>query len=156
MNYPHLCITFPCWPVSSKLGSNWSPGISFPHIIQLSSLQLVGLLSCKKMPMGHVFFFRKTRELSVVVDLSSAARHAIQLPSVSIDTMLLCLFHSGDTDAVVPLTATRYSIGALGLPTTTSWYPWYDDQEVSIIPSHSTLLQSNINRIIEMLWLAYK
>ncbi|KAF6982571.1 hypothetical protein CFC21_000951 [Triticum aestivum] len=37
---------------------------------------------------------------------------------------------SGDTDAVVPLTATRYSIGALGLPTTTSWYPWYDDQEV--------------------------
>uniref|UniRef100_A0A452XY56 carboxypeptidase D n=1 Tax=Aegilops tauschii subsp. strangulata TaxID=200361 RepID=A0A452XY56_AEGTS len=37
---------------------------------------------------------------------------------------------SGDTDAVVPLTATRYSIGALGLPTTTSWHPWYDDQEV--------------------------
>ncbi|CAM0957275.1 unnamed protein product [Alopecurus aequalis] len=38
---------------------------------------------------------------------------------------------SGDTDAVVPLTATRYSIGALGLPTTISWYPWYDDvQEV--------------------------
>ncbi|CAM0957277.1 unnamed protein product [Alopecurus aequalis] len=42
---------------------------------------------------------------------------------------------SGDTDAVVPLTATRYSIGALGLPTTISWYPWYDDvQEVSVIP----------------------
>ncbi|XP_020175672.4 serine carboxypeptidase 2 [Aegilops tauschii subsp. strangulata] len=37
---------------------------------------------------------------------------------------------SGDTDAVVPLAATRHSIGALGLPTTTSWYPWYDDQEV--------------------------
>ncbi|KAF0927133.1 hypothetical protein E2562_030580 [Oryza meyeriana var. granulata] len=33
---------------------------------------------------------------------------------------------SGDTDAVVPLTATRYSIDALGLPTTISWYPWYD------------------------------
>ncbi|KAM0823448.1 hypothetical protein ACQ4PT_070867 [Festuca glaucescens] len=37
---------------------------------------------------------------------------------------------SGDTDAVVPLTATRYSIGALGLPTTISWHPWYDVQEV--------------------------
>ncbi|KAL6619504.1 hypothetical protein ACP70R_034643 [Stipagrostis hirtigluma subsp. patula] len=37
---------------------------------------------------------------------------------------------SGDTDAVVPLTATRYSIDALGLPTTRSWYPWYDNKEV--------------------------
>ncbi|XP_047043260.1 serine carboxypeptidase 2-like [Lolium rigidum] len=37
---------------------------------------------------------------------------------------------SGDTDAVVPLTATRYSISALGLPTTISWHPWYDVQEV--------------------------
>ncbi|KAK1693960.1 hypothetical protein QYE76_010657 [Lolium multiflorum] len=37
---------------------------------------------------------------------------------------------SGDTDAVVPLTATRYSIDAMGLATTNSWYPWYDVQEV--------------------------
>uniref|UniRef100_A0A0E0HE29 carboxypeptidase D n=1 Tax=Oryza nivara TaxID=4536 RepID=A0A0E0HE29_ORYNI len=37
---------------------------------------------------------------------------------------------SGDTDAVVPLTATRYSIDALGLPTTVSWYPWYDAMKV--------------------------
>uniref|UniRef100_A0A0E0L0D3 carboxypeptidase D n=1 Tax=Oryza punctata TaxID=4537 RepID=A0A0E0L0D3_ORYPU len=37
---------------------------------------------------------------------------------------------SGDTDAVVPLTATRYSIDALGLPTTISWYPWYDAMKV--------------------------
>ncbi|XP_066366932.1 serine carboxypeptidase 2-like [Miscanthus floridulus] len=34
---------------------------------------------------------------------------------------------SGDTDSVVPLTATRYSIDALDLPTVVSWYPWYDD-----------------------------
>lgn len=32
--------------------------------------------------------------------------------------------NSGDTDAVVPLTATRYSIKALGLKTITDWYPW--------------------------------
>ncbi|KAE9464174.1 hypothetical protein C3L33_03918, partial [Rhododendron williamsianum] len=29
--------------------------------------------------------------------------------------------------AVVPLTATRYSIDALKLPTITNWYPWYDN-----------------------------
>jgi serine carboxypeptidase-like clade 2 len=38
---------------------------------------------------------------------------------------------SGDADSVVPLTATRYSIDALYLPTVTNWYPWYDDEEVS-------------------------
>ncbi|XP_066361127.1 serine carboxypeptidase II-1-like [Miscanthus floridulus] len=37
------------------------------------------------------------------------------------------LIFSGDTDSVVPLTATRYSIDALDLPTVASWYPWYDD-----------------------------
>ncbi|WVZ51475.1 hypothetical protein U9M48_002620 [Paspalum notatum var. saurae] len=37
---------------------------------------------------------------------------------------------SGDTDSVVPLTGTRYSIDALGLPTDVSWYPWYDNKQV--------------------------
>ncbi|KAF5742528.1 serine carboxypeptidase-like 27 [Tripterygium wilfordii] len=37
---------------------------------------------------------------------------------------------SGDTDAVVPVTATRYSIDALKLPTVTNWYPWYDNGKV--------------------------
>ncbi|CAA2960795.1 Hypothetical predicted protein [Olea europaea subsp. europaea] len=37
---------------------------------------------------------------------------------------------SGDTDAVVPLTATRYSIDALKLPTVVNWYPWYDNKKV--------------------------
>ncbi|XP_078177991.1 serine carboxypeptidase II-1-like [Carex rostrata] len=33
---------------------------------------------------------------------------------------------SGDTDSVVPLTGTRYSIDALNLPTIKNWYAWYD------------------------------
>ncbi|XP_048494938.1 serine carboxypeptidase-like 26 isoform X2 [Beta vulgaris subsp. vulgaris] len=37
---------------------------------------------------------------------------------------------SGDTDAILPLTSTRYSINALKLGTTTEWYPWYDDEKV--------------------------
>ncbi|PSR93016.1 Serine carboxypeptidase-like [Actinidia chinensis var. chinensis] len=37
---------------------------------------------------------------------------------------------SGDTDAVLPLTATRYSIKALKLKTLTNWYPWYNNQQV--------------------------
>lgn len=37
---------------------------------------------------------------------------------------------SGDTDSVVPFTATRYSIDALKLPTIINWYPWYDNGKV--------------------------
>ncbi|GKV34116.1 hypothetical protein SLEP1_g42531 [Rubroshorea leprosula] len=35
---------------------------------------------------------------------------------------------SGDTDAILPLTATRYSINALELKTSGDWYAWVDDQ----------------------------
>lgn len=38
--------------------------------------------------------------------------------------------YSGDTDAVVPVTATRYSIDALKLPTVSQWSPWYDNGKV--------------------------
>uniref|UniRef100_A0A0C9RSI9 Carboxypeptidase n=1 Tax=Wollemia nobilis TaxID=56998 RepID=A0A0C9RSI9_9CONI len=37
---------------------------------------------------------------------------------------------SGDTDAVVPITSTRYSINALRLPTVSHWHAWYDDEQV--------------------------
>ncbi|KAJ9552438.1 hypothetical protein OSB04_016483 [Centaurea solstitialis] len=36
----------------------------------------------------------------------------------------------GDTDAVVPVTSSRYSINALNLPIETSWRPWYLNKEV--------------------------
>ncbi|XP_031383963.1 serine carboxypeptidase-like 27 [Punica granatum] len=36
---------------------------------------------------------------------------------------------SGDRDAVLPLTATRYSLQALKLKTVTSWYAWYNDHQ---------------------------
>ncbi|XP_031373698.1 serine carboxypeptidase-like 27 [Punica granatum] len=37
---------------------------------------------------------------------------------------------SGDTDSVVPVTATRYSIDALNLSTVVNWYPWYENVKV--------------------------
>lgn len=37
--------------------------------------------------------------------------------------------NSGDTDAMLPLTATRYSIKALRLKTITNWYAWYDGHQ---------------------------
>ncbi|GKU87217.1 hypothetical protein SLEP1_g1658 [Rubroshorea leprosula] len=38
--------------------------------------------------------------------------------------------YSGDTDSVVPVTATRFSLGHLNLKIKTSWYPWYSGNQV--------------------------
>ncbi|KAJ9162956.1 hypothetical protein P3X46_022686 [Hevea brasiliensis] len=37
---------------------------------------------------------------------------------------------SGDTDSVVPVTATRFSLSHLNLTVKTRWYPWYLDNQV--------------------------
>ncbi|CAN1848115.1 Serine carboxypeptidase-like 25 [Linum perenne] len=37
---------------------------------------------------------------------------------------------SGDVDSVVPVTATRYSLAQLKLPTKVAWYPWYVNKQV--------------------------
>lgn len=39
---------------------------------------------------------------------------------------------SGDTDSVVPVTATRFSLGHLNLKIKTRWYPWYSGRQVMI------------------------
>ncbi|KAA8544412.1 hypothetical protein F0562_022424 [Nyssa sinensis] len=38
--------------------------------------------------------------------------------------------YSGDTDSVVPVTSSRYSINSLKLPIQTVWRPWYTNNEV--------------------------
>ncbi|KAJ0915757.1 putative carboxypeptidase D [Helianthus annuus] len=38
--------------------------------------------------------------------------------------------YSGDTDAVIPVTSTRYSIDALNLTAISPWSAWYDDGQV--------------------------
>ncbi|KDP38690.1 hypothetical protein JCGZ_04043 [Jatropha curcas] len=37
---------------------------------------------------------------------------------------------SGDTDSVVPVTATRFSLSHLNLTVKTRWYPWYSGNQV--------------------------
>ncbi|KAL1192510.1 Serine carboxypeptidase-like 22 [Cardamine amara subsp. amara] len=38
--------------------------------------------------------------------------------------------YSGDTDSVIPVTATRFSLSKLNLPVKTRWYPWYSGDQV--------------------------
>lgn len=59
--------------------------------------------------------------------------------------LLMNYLSSGDTDAVVPVTATRYSIDALKLPTITNWSPWYDNGKVSDIYMSMLFTTRNLN-----------
>ncbi|CAA3004500.1 serine carboxypeptidase-like 26 [Olea europaea subsp. europaea] len=43
--------------------------------------------------------------------------------------MLIYIFVSGDVDAVVPVTGTRYSIGAMNLKVIKPWRPWLDETD---------------------------
>lgn len=38
--------------------------------------------------------------------------------------------YNGDTDGRIPVQSTRYSVGALKLPTEKDWYPWFHDEQV--------------------------
>ena len=46
--------------------------------------------------------------------------------------MSLCwMKRSGDIDARVPVTSTKYSINKMKLPVKTAWHPWFLSGEVS-------------------------
>ncbi|KAH9613490.1 hypothetical protein KSS87_017859 [Heliosperma pusillum] len=47
-----------------------------------------------------------------------------------IDAGLRIWMFSGDTDSVIPVTSTRYTIDALKLPTVKNWHAWYDEGQV--------------------------
>lgn len=55
-----------------------------------------------------------------------------------------CFPYSGDTDAVIPVTSTRYTIDALKLPTISPWRAWYIDGQVKylceIMPCYFTFI----------------
>ncbi|CAJ2668619.1 serine carboxypeptidase 1-like [Trifolium pratense] len=54
------------------------------------------------------------------------------LPTIKylIDSGIKLWIYSGDTDARVPVTSSRYSINALKLPINSAWRPWYSGNEV--------------------------
>lgn len=65
------------------------------------------------------------------------------LPSPVLD--FLFPHDSGDTDGVIPVTSTRYSIDALKLKTASPWRPWYDNGQVSDFITPFFLVQYSID-----------
>ncbi|GLT93202.1 hypothetical protein SLE2022_110040 [Rubroshorea leprosula] len=53
-----------------------------------------------------------------------------KFPYIKNSLLLVLGYGYLDTDAMVPLTATRRSINALKLPTIANWYAWYDNGKV--------------------------
>lgn len=58
-------------------------------------------------------------------------------------------YGSGDTDAIIPVTSTRYSINALKLPTIKPWHAWYDDGQVSFFRENDSKKRISFSKIIQ-------
>ncbi|KMT03487.1 hypothetical protein BVRB_8g191680 [Beta vulgaris subsp. vulgaris] len=59
-----------------------------------------------------------------------SSRSVLDIYHELMDAGLRIWMFSGDTDAVIPVTSTRYNIDALKLPTIKPWHAWYDDGQV--------------------------
>ena len=46
--------------------------------------------------------------------------------------LFLVFFVSGDVDAVVPITGTRYGVESMNLTKTEDWFSWYVNGQVSV------------------------
>lgn len=83
----------------------------------------------------HVFqsnTSRRWQTCSTVVNLNwkDSPISVLDVHQELIKSGLRVWIFSGDTDAVIPVTSTRYSIDALKLPTVSPWRAWYDDDQV--------------------------
>ncbi|WJX72080.1 Serine carboxypeptidase II-2 [Trifolium repens] len=66
----------------------------------------------------------------VAINWKDSPRTVLDIYRELIPTGLRIWIFSGNTDAVIPVTSTRYTIAALKLPTVSPWRAWYDDGEV--------------------------
>ncbi|KAK2421967.1 serine carboxypeptidase [Trifolium repens] len=66
----------------------------------------------------------------VGINWKDSPRTVLDIYRELIPTGLRIWIFSGNTDAVIPVTSTRYTIAALKLPTVSPWRAWYDDGEV--------------------------
>ncbi|CAK8532132.1 unnamed protein product [Lathyrus sativus] len=66
----------------------------------------------------------------VAINWKDSPRSVLDIYRQLIPTGLRIWIFSGNTDAVIPVTSTRYTINALKLSTVGPWRAWYDDGEV--------------------------
>ncbi|KAK2421970.1 serine carboxypeptidase [Trifolium repens] len=72
----------------------------------------------------------ETCNMEVNTNWKDSPRTVLDIYRELIPTGLRIWIFSGNTDAVIPVTSTRYTIAALKLPTVSPWRAWYDDGEV--------------------------
>ncbi|KZV39849.1 serine carboxypeptidase [Dorcoceras hygrometricum] len=60
-------------------------------------------------------------------------RSVLKVYSELLHSGLRIWIFSGDTDAVIPVASTRYSIDSLKLPTVSQWRAWYDDGQKGFV-----------------------
>ncbi|KAG0503152.1 hypothetical protein HPP92_003224 [Vanilla planifolia] len=75
--------------------------------------------------MGLNYTWQTCSDIVGPTNWSDSPRSMLPIYKELIEAGLRIWVFSGDTDAVVPVTATRRSLDALNLTTLVEWYPWY-------------------------------
>ncbi|KAF5183636.1 Serine carboxypeptidase-like [Thalictrum thalictroides] len=109
------------------LGENYDPCTEAHSTVYFNSQEVQ-----KALHVDPSFASSKWETCSDVVNThwKDSPRSVLDIYQELIPTGLRIWMFSGDTDSVIPVTSTRYSIDALKLPTTSPWRAWYHNGQV--------------------------
>ncbi|XP_057953390.1 serine carboxypeptidase 1-like [Malania oleifera] len=121
----HNIYATPCLNASSKNRSNgsiYNPDPCSEHYINsyLNIPEVQAALHANRTTWGYCSYFTWTESPSTILPIIE------HLMASGIRVWI----YSGDIDAVVPITSSRYSINTLKLPIVSAWRPWYTNYEV--------------------------
>ncbi|KAI3771914.1 hypothetical protein L6452_03086 [Arctium lappa] len=139
-NVDHYSIFTPCTAngITKRLMRRWHKvghiGDSYDPCTQQHSLVYFNLPEVQNAL--HVYQSNNTSRRweicsdDVEMNWKDAPMSVIDIYHELISSGLRIWVYSGDMDAVIPITSTRYSIDALNLTTIIPWRAWYDDGQV--------------------------
>ncbi|XP_071698768.1 serine carboxypeptidase II-2-like [Rutidosis leptorrhynchoides] len=136
---PYSIFTPPCSAngISKRLFRRWHKvghiGQSYDPCTELHSIVYFNLPEVQSaLHVYHTNTSRKWETCSNVVGAhwQDSPISVLDVHQELISSGLRAWIFSGDTDAVIPVTSTRYSIDALNLTTISPWRAWYQDGQV--------------------------
>ncbi|KAI3811348.1 hypothetical protein L1987_21069 [Smallanthus sonchifolius] len=136
---PYSIFTPPCTAngVTNRLLRRWHKvghiGQSYDPCTEQHSIAYFNLPEVQNALHAHLSTTSRTWETcSGVVEMywKDSPISVLDVYQELISSGLRIWMFSGDTDAVIPVTSTRYSIDALNLTTISPWRAWYEDGQV--------------------------
>ncbi|KAJ3695432.1 hypothetical protein LUZ60_000809 [Juncus effusus] len=107
-----------------KLGAKYDPCTEKHSTVYFNLQEVKNALHVNKIVANSTW---ETCSNTVNENWKDSERSVLHIYKELIQHGLRIWMFSGDTDTVIPVTATRYNVDSLNLTTVSPWHPWYDD-----------------------------